>query len=132
MRTYVEQTWGWDEEWQWKYHQEDFNPAIMQILECDGIAFGILELSQEISVDNVFFVVSGIYIIDKFQSKGIGRDIIKSIISKADAENKNIKLKVLKVNKRDKEFYLKLGFIETGENETHSQMIYNKKNLENK
>src|SRR5437773_3123560 len=72
LRSYVEQTWGWDEEWQWKYHVEDFNPAIMQIIECDGSAAGILELTE----DTDFFVVSGIYIIDTYQSNNIGGNIM--------------------------------------------------------
>lgn len=30
---YVKQTWGWDEEWQMKYHTEDFDTNILQIIE---------------------------------------------------------------------------------------------------
>jgi ribosomal protein S18 acetylase RimI-like enzyme len=121
---YVRQTWGWDEDWQWKYHLEDFDTNILSIIEVDGNAAATLEeIEKEDSI-----LVSGIYILDKYQSNGIGRDIMKSIMAKAERSNKSVRLQVLKVNTRAKEFYISLGFISCGENETHYQMIYEPKN----
>jgi ribosomal protein S18 acetylase RimI-like enzyme len=121
---YVKQTWGWDEDWQWKYHLEDFDTNILSIIEVDGNAAATLEeIEKEDSI-----LVSGIYILDKYQSNGIGRDIMKSIMAKAERLNKSVKLQVLKVNTRAKEFYLSLGFSVFGENETHYQMILEPKN----
>ncbi len=117
---YVLQTWGWDEKWQLEFHLKDFNPDILQFIECEGIKAGSIELIDE----KDSYTVSGIYIIDKFQSKGIGRDVMKNIMLRAKKENKNVKLQVLKVNKRAMEFYLRLGFKQYGENETHYQYIY--------
>src|SRR5205085_11100574 len=111
LQEYITQTWGWDEDWQWKYHLEDFDTSIMQIIEKDDEPAGSLELVDE---DNSIRVTD-IYIIDKFQSKGIGEDIMKKIIEKAAEEKKDVTLQVLKVNDKAQEFYKRLGFIQTGE-----------------
>lgn len=118
---YVKQTWGWDEDWQWKYHLEDFNPEILYMIEINGVPAATLEVNSE--KDAV--LVSGIYIIDAYQSKGIGRELMNSVISDAQKENKPVKLQVLKVNTRAKDFYLRMGFEIYDENKTHYKMIYN-------
>ncbi len=117
---YVKQTWGWDEDWQWKYHLEDFNPEILYIVEIDGVPVATLE---EIPEDDAI-LVTGIYIIDKYQSMGIGKELMKSVMAHALKENKCVKLQVLKVNPRAKEFYLRLGFEVFDESKSHYKMIY--------
>jgi ribosomal protein S18 acetylase RimI-like enzyme len=106
LSEYVKQTWGWDEDWQWKYHLEDFNPEILYMIEIDGVPVATLE---EISEEDAI-LVTGIYIIDKYQSMGIGKELMKNVVADALKENKNVKLQVLKVNNRAKEFYIKAGF----------------------
>ena len=32
LKEYITETWGWDEEWQWKYHVENFNPEMVKII----------------------------------------------------------------------------------------------------
>lgn len=118
---YVKQTWGWDEEWQMKYHTEDFDTNILRIIEVNDSPVGSLEKSTE--KDNI--TVSGLYIIDEFQGKGIGGDIMKNIIAEADENNRAVRFQVLKVNEKAKRFYERLGFSVCGETETHHQMIYN-------
>lgn len=117
---YVEQTWGWDEEWQLKYHTEDFDVNILSIIEVNGEPAGTLERTEE----NGIITVSGIYIIDKFRNLGIGGDIMMNIITEADSLNKEIRLQVLKVNSAAKKFYERLGFKEFAENDTHYKMMY--------
>jgi ribosomal protein S18 acetylase RimI-like enzyme len=120
---YVEQTWGWDEVWQLKYHEEDFDVNILSIIEVNGEPAGTLERTEE----NGVITVSGIYIINKFQNFGIGGDIMREIIDEAELLNKEIRLQVLKVNSGAKKFYEQLGFKEIGENDTHYKMIYEPK-----
>jgi ribosomal protein S18 acetylase RimI-like enzyme len=120
---YVKRTWGWDEEWQMKYHIEDFNADILSIIEVDGKAAGSLEKYEEEGV----IKVSGIYITDEYQGRGIGGDIMNNIINEAVSKNMPVRFQVLKVNTRAKKFYERLGFTVCGENETHHQMIYNPK-----
>lgn len=117
---YVVQTWGWDEEWQWEHHRSDFDPAILSIIEVNGEAAAMLE---EIIEPNTIRVC-GIYIIDKYQSAGIGGQLMRGVIEKAKISDKNVELKVLKVNLRAKNFYERLGFVMYGEDENHYLMIY--------
>ncbi len=124
---YVEETWGWDEEWQLKYHKEDFDIEILQIIEVDGKPAGSLEKFE----DGEYIRVSGIYIIDEYQGRGIGADIMTKIIHEAAMKNLSVRFQVLKVNLRAKKFYEKLGFTLCGENQTHYQMIYNPKIIYN-
>jgi ribosomal protein S18 acetylase RimI-like enzyme len=119
---YVKQTWGWNDEWQWEYHLKDFDPLILHVIQVSEKPVGTFEILYE----RHSILVSGIYIIDKYQSQGIGAEVMESIIEQAKKEKKSVKLQVLKVNKRAKDFYLKLGFIKYAENEFHYQMIYNK------
>lgn len=116
---YVKQTWGWNEEWQWDFHVKDFNPEIMFIVECGGKTAGMLE--EEIFDDHI--LISGLYIMNSFQSKGIGRDLMDKVISFARLHHKPVKLQVLKVNDRAKEFYLRLGFRVYERTDTHNKMV---------
>lgn len=118
---YVEQTWGWDEQWQREYHSKDFDISITQVIESDGMAVGTLELVEEEGAVKI----AGIYIIDSYQSKGIGGKIMKDMI-RNNCE-KQIKLQVLKVNPRAREFYERLGFEITGEEKHHYKMVYERK-----
>lgn len=117
---YVEQTWGWDENWQWKYHKDDFNPAILKIIEVGKEPAGTLEVYTE---DNDM-IVSGLYITDKFQNQRIGTRLMTSIIRDASANSVKVKLQVLKVNPKAKALYERLGFIVFDTTDTHFKMIY--------
>lgn len=117
---YVKQTWGWDEEWQLKYHAEDFNPEILNIIEVNGEPVGCLEVIREPN----HLLVSGLYIIDKFQNLQIGARIMSTIIKDALHIPTNVKLQVLKVNHKAKAFYERLGFEVYNVTEHHFQMIY--------
>ncbi len=117
---YVEQTWGWDEDWQMKYHKEDFNIDILQIIEVEGKPAGTLESFEE----NGAITVSGLYLTVEYQNEGIGERVMKEIIAEAYSNGVPVKLQVLKVNSRAKRFYEKLGFAVRAETEKHFQMIY--------
>lgn len=122
---YVEQTWGWDENWQLKYHEEDFNTDILQIIEVDGKPAGTLESFVEVEAEDGALTVSGLYLTGEFQNRGIGESLMRKIIGDAKAGNLPVKLQVLKVNQKAKKFYERLGFTVYAENETHFKMIYN-------
>lgn len=117
---YVEQTWGWDEDWQMKYHKEDFNIDILQIIEVNGKPAGTLESFEE----NGAITVSGLYLTGEYQNEGIGERLMKEIIAEAGSKGLPVKLQVLKVNSRAKKFYENLGFAVSAETEKHFQMIY--------
>jgi ribosomal protein S18 acetylase RimI-like enzyme len=118
---YVAQTWGWDDKWQLDYHKQDFNVNILQIIEVEGKPIGTLESYRE----DDYTVVSGLYIIDAYQNKNIGCRIMDDLVHQANSKGGAIKLQVLKVNVKAKNFYERLGFDIYDENETHYKMVYN-------
>jgi ribosomal protein S18 acetylase RimI-like enzyme len=117
---YVEETWGWDEVWQMKYHKEDFDTEILQIIEVEGKPAGTLESFEE----NETLRVSGLYITGEYQNKGIGENLMRKILSSASEKKLPVKLQVLKVNSRAKKFYEDLGFRVSADTEKHFQMVY--------
>lgn len=54
MREYVDQTWGWDEEWQRAYFQKRFDPAKNQIIVLDDRDIGVI--AAEKREDEVFLL----------------------------------------------------------------------------
>lgn len=117
---YVKQTWGWDEQMQLKIHNEDFNKDILSIIEVNGEPAGSLEYY----FDEHSMIISGIYIIERFQNLGIGEDILLQLQKEAASKKTSIRLQVLKVNHRAFRFYVRLGYRLYNTTETHYQMNY--------
>lgn len=117
---YITETWGWDEELQCKMHEDDIRTQNLFIIEAEGKGIGTLSINEE----GNRIVIGSLYILDKYQSKGIGSRIVKNIIS--ENPGKEIRLGVLKVNFRAKKLYERLGFEVTGEENHHHKMIYKK------
>lgn len=106
-KEYIEQTWGWDEEFQIKFHKENFSTENTKIIEVGTKQIGTVDVKE--STSNIF--ISGLYLLQEYQSKGIGTKIIKDLIEEAEAKKKRLELEVLKVNSRAKKLYESLGFI---------------------
>jgi len=116
---YIEETWGWDEELQRNFHNEEIKTEPIRIIEIDNNPIGTVSI---INKDDEIRICR-LYIIDSFQSKGIGTDIINDVISEY-GKDKKIRLGVLKVNSRARILYEKLGFEICGEENEHYQMVY--------
>lgn len=100
---YLELLWGWNEEAQYEFHQEHFNPNNFQIIQMSNQSVGYLETQPHL--DEIF--ISNLMILKEFQGKGIGKIILKDLLK----NHPRITLEVLKVNLRAKLFYEDLGFI---------------------
>jgi len=120
LQSYVDKTWGWNEEFQRKYHEKHFDTKNLQIIEVQKEPVGSLEILDK--EDHLF--ISGFYIMQKYQSKNIGSTIIRNIIKDSEAEKKTIKLNVLKANERAKELYESLGFETYMVDNIYYKMIY--------
>lgn len=123
LQKYIQQTWGWDEQWQRDYFSKNFNPKELKIIVQNHQDIGVISI---IDKDDKLFL-SKIEILPTFQSKGIGSSLIKDILEKANLLKKNVTLQVLKVNKRAKSLYERLGFEILDENESHYFMEYEAK-----
>lgn len=114
MREYVEQVWGWDEEWQCERFNERFESSERQIVGLDGVSVGAIQVDRQ--ADHIF--LKNLHIAPSHQNRGIGAQLIESLIEEADEREVPLRLQVLKVNP-SRRLYERLGFGETGATETH-------------
>jgi len=114
MRDYVDQTWGWNDEFQESVFRERYTPAQIRVITFDGRDIGMISLEER--DDDVF--LRAIEILPSHQNQGIGAGIIQQIINENAARRKPVLLNVLKVNPA-KRLYERLGFSVIEETDTH-------------
>jgi len=120
VKKYVEEIWGWNENYQLKNFNEDFIPANFKKIVCNNNIIGFLETNENDRVVNI----TEIHLIPDFHGKGIGSKIINDIIKKARLNNKIITVGCFKKNIRATSLYLKLGFQKVKETDTHILFEY--------
>jgi ribosomal protein S18 acetylase RimI-like enzyme len=113
-RKYIEQTWGWDEEFQIKFHKEHFSATNTKIIKVGDASIGTVDVKEE--PERIF--VSGLYLLPEYQSKGIGTATIIDLAKKAEVDKKRLELEVLRVNIRAHQLYKRLGFTMAGGDDT--------------
>lgn len=120
MKEYVEKTWGWDEVFQKTHFVKHFDPGALQIVVANTTEIGCISIIDK--EDHVF--LNRIEILPAYQNRGIGTFLIEKTVTQAQSENKSVFLQVLKINKRAKALYERLGFSVCGGTATHYQMEY--------
>ncbi len=118
MRDLVAQVWGWDDAWQERFFAAHFDPAHSRIVVVDGRDVGVVAV--EWGAADAF--LSNIEILPDSQGRGLGAALVTGIIAEADARNLPVRLQVLKINPA-RRLYERLGFVITGETETHYLMV---------
>jgi ribosomal protein S18 acetylase RimI-like enzyme len=118
MQTYVAQTWGtWDEEWQLQHFGQHFDPSVCQIIMLHGQDIGVISVVRQ--VNGIF--LSNLELLPAYRGRGIGTDLIKTLLAEAQQNGIALTLQVLKVNPA-RRLYERLGFVISGETATHYQM----------
>ena len=120
LKEYIEKTYGWNTEFQKNSYRKNFCIENQYIIELDDKRIGWLNYIKE----TVEIEIHQIFILPKYQNKGIGSKILIDIINTGKNEHKPIKLQVLKSNNKAKKLYEKLGFIEYEQNNTHHKLKY--------
>ena len=116
MKEYYIETYGsWDEEVERNFFDESFNSIKYLIILIDGQDIGCLAVTR----NNADIFINEIQILSQYQNKGIGKMILDSIINDSQRLKIPINLEVLKVNKRAQAFYDRIGFIKSGETDSH-------------
>lgn len=119
-KKYVEKCWGnWDENVQQEYFENFINTygKNLYIIELNGIDIGFY--NDEL-LDDFTYEIGNICIIEEYQGKGIGTQILNNILDKN--KEKNIKIQCFKQNPV-RNLYKRLGFVLDGETKYHYQMI---------
>ena len=117
-REYVEQVWGWDDDYQRERHNREFASHdfhIIQFRETD-VGFFITSCTSDT------LKVNQIFVLPEYQGRGIGSACLTRIIDDANLEQRFVVLQVLKVNTRGIDLYQRLGFTIIGEDSIYFQM----------
>jgi ribosomal protein S18 acetylase RimI-like enzyme len=117
MGDYVDQTWGWDDDWQREHFLNKFKPGMEQVILLEGETIGVISVERR--QDEVF--LGKISIHPRYQKSGIGTQLIQAVLDDAQDEGLPVGLRVLKVNPA-RGLYERLGFEIVGESETHFMM----------
>ena len=118
FRHYVDEAYGWDEEKQQQLHKERFASQNFWIVNAFGVDVGSLSMNRQPD----HFKVDQLFILTKYQGRGIGTAVMVRIIEDASASRIPVRLQVLKVNHRAQAFYRELGFKDVGISEHHVLM----------
>jgi ribosomal protein S18 acetylase RimI-like enzyme len=119
LREAVEQTYGrWDEPWQRWHFRDRFDPAATRIVVAAGRDVGALKVLEH--DDHLFLATIELH--PDWQQRGIGSAILRDVLADAARKGKPVALQVFKVNAPARRLYERLGFVVTGETETHFHM----------
>ena len=107
MRELIEQTWGWDEEWQRKDFDTRYKRCRVSVIEEDAAAVGALWVEER--PGSLF--IADLQVVPACQGRGIGTFVIRRTIDEAERRRLNVELAVLERNPRARLLYERLGFI---------------------
>ena len=121
VQPYVEDIWGWDEDFQIKDFDCDYkNIDQFQVIELNDEFIGFLQ----VYVHDIYVELVEIHLLSDKRGLGIGSSIIKSIINYAIANNKIVRLGCFKKNFGAKSLYIRLGFKQVAETDNHYILEY--------
>ena len=110
MREYIEQTWGWNEEFQKASFAEHLTWRRFQIISIGPMAVGGACVLESPSCIELAMII----IDQRFQRRGIGSDFLADLLFRARQERRPVAVRVLKVNPA-RTLYQRLGFVVVGE-----------------
>lgn len=117
---YVAKIWGWNEEYQVKDFETDFNLKDFKIITSGDEDIGFIQIYESESNINI----TEIHIVSKYQGFGIGSSIIKNITSQAACNGKTVTIGCFIDNTRARSLYERLGFKVIKKTDTHYAMKY--------
>ena len=112
MHAYVSEIWGWNDKWQESDFLTHFDPKDTTLVYKERELAGY---SQVESRDEQLFIRM-LVVHPHHQRKGIGSQLLASIIASGKEQSKSIRLEAFKINDEAKKFYETKGFIVEGEN----------------
>jgi len=117
MRSCIDATWGWNEEFQSNGFDNNLKPTDWKIIKNDIERIGGFVLKE----GNDHLWLEMIIIKPGYQQEGIGRRILTYIQSIAKEKSLPLRLSIIKANPV-RPFYLKLGFSQYDEDDSFYKM----------
>ncbi len=118
FRAHIEQLWGWDEAWQRQNFAAECAAAITSVVEVGGQTIGYLQVLEQDS----HLYVQNIALSADHQGQGIGSQLLRDLQSQAAARRLPLRLGAFRSNAAALSLYRRLGFRQTGETPTHTEM----------
>lgn len=121
MKEYIEQIWGWDQQWQEKDFAKHFDPRNITVASTEVELVGYAQIEQQ--KETLF--IRMLLLAPKHQRKGVGAQLLGKILQSAAAQSLEVRIQVFKINKGAKRFYEHQGFQVTGETPESLVMEFN-------
>ena len=102
---YVARTWGWDEAVQQRLFAEEFEREPGQIIQVRGRDAGALVVEER--ADELY--LRRLLLLPENQNRGLGTDIVRSLLRRAADTGRPLSLHVLTVNRRAAALYEREG-----------------------
>ena len=121
VRPYVEKIWGWDEDYQKNDFDDDFSHIDQfHVIEINRSFAGFVQYYFE----HPYFEVVEIHLLPEHRGKGIGFDILRYLQKICIAQDSKIHIGCFKENRRAKQLYQRMGFVQAEETDTHFILEY--------
>ncbi len=118
MLPYISKIWGWNEELQTKEFLSGFPLEKIELIHCDHHYCGFLIIDKS-SADYYLWML---IVVQEFQNRGIGRNLLGGLLQEAKKDGKKFKLNVFKINLGAKRFFEGLGFVVLDRDDTYFMM----------
>jgi GNAT superfamily N-acetyltransferase len=114
-REIVERQFGpWDEARQGHFFEDDWDPALYEIVCCDDVPCGRISVVDRADA----IIVRDVVILPECQNRGMGTILLQEQIARARRRGVPVQLGTHRLN-RALRLYLRLGFGEIGQTDTH-------------
>lgn len=120
MRSYIEQIWGWDEQWQENDFREHFEPDQITVALVGGKLVGYAQAEPQSEA----LYIRMLLLAAEYRRQGIGARLLQVVLSAASEQHLGVKLQVFKINESAKRFYECHGFRVVGETSTSLEMEF--------
>lgn len=111
---HIQARWAWDEDFQLDMHRKRWQERPWSIIEGDGAPIGTLSVAEH----DDHFRFGEFRSLPKCQGQGIGTELLRQVLARADAASLPVKLEDLKWNPVGS-LYRRHGFRGVAENEIH-------------
>ena len=121
FRKYIERAFEWDENREFKRHEERFNSQRFRIITAESVDVGYMATavySPTIDLPASLYLHQ-LMLLPAFHSKGIGAACLRLLADEATSLGLPIRLRVLRVNPRAFAFYVAFGFETVDESDSH-------------
>ena len=108
MGAYVDQTWGWDEEWQRAHFAANYAPERQAVIVRGGT---VLRDVGRVSLTRHWrkIFLRDIELMGPERNRGVGTAIISAVVALARDSDRYVELRVLRCNPAQR-LYMRLGF----------------------